>query len=833
MTQVTIQSLAKLQGVSADKLLKRLEEAGIKSKGKDDLLNEEEKLRLLAFLGGDKPRTKTVRKPLALKKKTTTEIKQTTRTGASRTVGIEVKKQQHRPVKSAVADTEKTDAIAKLETERIQRAQEAKINAQDESEKRQQEKERKEQEKAAAKLLEPATPQEDPITSPPSELVKPSEQADPKPSSEVDTDAKRTNKKRKGKTAADREAPKRAELHITNKRNLKARRKPMRKPSRISSTIAEAHAFAKPLAPVKREVEIPITISVGELAQAMSIKASEVIKTIMDAGSMVTINQLLDQDTAVLIVEEMGHAAKIKVDNDPEALLLVHEHDESELRPRPPVVTVMGHVDHGKTSLLDYIRKTKVASGESGGITQHIGAYKVQLDKGAICFLDTPGHKAFSAMRIRGANTTDVIVLVVAADDGVKPQTIEAISHARAAKVPIVVAINKIDRENANVDKVKQELLTYELVAEELGGDVLMNEVSAVTGQGVDKLLDSILLQAELLELKARYSGPARGQVVEARLDKGRGAIATVLVQEGILHKGDVILAGRESGRVRVLFDEQGKLVDHAEPSTPVEIQGFSGIPAAGDVLFVINDDRKAREVALHRQGKYKEIKLAKQQTNKFENMFSKMEEGETKTLNVLIKADVHGSLEALSDAIEKMSNNEVKVKVVHGMAGGINESDVHLAITASAMIIGFNVRADTGARKLIGKEEIVVHYHNVIYEAIDTVEAAIVGLLDPVIKENKVGLVEVRDVFKMKKIGAIAGCYVLEGMVKRDLPVHILRDEVVIFEGAISSLRRFKEDVREVKNGMECGISIKDYNDIKVGDQLEVYEIIETVQQR
>ena len=581
-----------------------------------------------------------------------------------------------------------------------------------------------------------------------------------------------------------------------------------------------------------REVLLPETISVADLAQAMSVKAAEVIKAMMSMGSMVTINQLLDRDIATLVVEEMGHRAKMLEDEDPEARLLAANDEAQEQKPRPPVVTVMGHVDHGKTSLLDTIRKSKVASGEAGGITQHIGAYKVKLEQGEICFLDTPGHEAFSAMRVRGAKATDLVILVVAADDGVKPQTIESISHARAAGVPLIVAINKVDREQADVEKVKQELASHEVVPEEWGGDVLMNEVSALTGDGVDALLESVLLQAEVLDLKTRHSGPARGRVVEARLDKGRGPVATVLVQQGVLQRGDIVLAGRETGRVRVLADDRGRTLQQAGPSTPVEIQGLAGVPVAGDDLLVVSDERQAREIALHRQGKYREVKLAKQQKAKQESAFNRMGEADAKPLNLLVKADVQGSVEALSDALEKMSVDDVRVKVVHGMVGGITESDVNLAVASGATIIGFNVRADATARKLLENEGIQVHYHNVIYDVLDVVKSLLSGMLSPVIKETPVGLVEVRDVFKAPKIGAIAGSYVVDGAIKRNLPVRVLRDNIVIFEGAIDSLRRFKDDVNEVKSGLECGIGIKNYNDVKVGDQIEVFETVETPQQ-
>ena len=656
-----------------------------------------------------------------------------------------------------------------------------------------------------------------------------SEEAKPAPK---DDRPKKSRKSRRGRLEEEgEEAPTREELHATKRRKNKNRRQPIRKPGQISSSTADQHAFEKPTAPVVHEVIIPETITVGELAQSMSIKAGEVIKAMMDMGSMVTINQILDQDTAVLLVEEMGHVPKVADADDPEALL-VDEDDDVEQQSRPPVVTVMGHVDHGKTSLLDYLRNAKVAAGEAGGITQHIGAYKIKVDDNEICFLDTPGHEAFSSMRARGAKATDLVILVVAADDGVKPQTVEAINHAKAAEVPMIVAINKIDREQADIDRVKQELANHEVIPEDWGGDVLMNEVSALTGQGIDALLESVLLQAEIADLKARHDGNASGIVIEARLDRGKGPVATVLVQQGLLNQGDIILAGKETGRVRVLSDDSGNKVKSAGPSTPVEIQGLAGVPVAGDDLVVVSDERKAREIAIGRQGKSKEVKMAQQQKAKLESMFNRMEEGDVQTLNVLVKADVQGSVEALRDSLEKLSVDEVNVNVIHGMVGGINESDVNLAMAANGVIIGFNVRADGSARKLIETEDITVFYHNVIYDVVDSIKASMTGMLSPISKEEHVGLVEVRDVFRAPKIGAIAGCYVSEGIVKRNLPVRVLRDNIVIFEGAIDSLRRFKDDVSEVKSGYECGIGIKDYNDIKIGDQIEVFEIVQSAKE-
>ncbi|MBL8521328.1 MAG: translation initiation factor IF-2 [Betaproteobacteria bacterium] len=587
--------------------------------------------------------------------------------------------------------------------------------------------------------------------------------------------------------------------------------------------------FQAPTEPIIREVLIPETITVGELAQKMAVKAAEVIKTMMKMGSMVTINQVLDQDTAMILVQEMGHTAQAAKADDPESYLAESaEHAEVDKVVRPPVVTIMGHVDHGKTSLLDSIRRAKVASGEAGGITQHIGAYHVTTPRGMITFLDTPGHEAFTAMRARGSQITDLVVLVVAADDGVMPQTKEAIAHAKSAKVPIIVAMNKIDKPEANFDRVKQELVAENVLPEEYGGDVMFRGVSAKTGQGIDELLDAILLQAEVLELKAVKDSPAKGVVIEARLDKGKGPVATILVQSGTLKKGDMVLAGSAFGRVRALTDENGKPVNDAGPSIPVEVQGLTEVPSAGDDVIVLNDERKAREIALFRQGKFRDVKLAKQQAAKLENAFEQMGEGAAKSLAVIIKADVQGSYEGLAHALGKLSTDEVKVNVVHTGVGAITESDVNLALASKAIVIGFNARADAAARKLLETTGVQVRYYNIIYEAVDDVKLALAGMLSPEIKENILGLVDIRNVFKISKVGAVAGCFVLEGMVKRGASVRLLRDNVVVFTGELDSLKRFKDDVREVKAGFECGLSLKNFDDIKVGDQLEVFETVE-----
>ncbi len=586
--------------------------------------------------------------------------------------------------------------------------------------------------------------------------------------------------------------------------------------------------FAKPTQPVVRDVQIPETITVGDLAQKLAVKASDLIKQLMKMGVMATINQVLDQETAVLVVEELGHVAKPVNENELEmALIAQAKGGQLEVQSRPPVVTIMGHVDHGKTSLLDYIRRTKVAAGEAGGITQHIGAYHVETPRGVVTFLDTPGHAAFTAMRARGAKATDVVVLVVAADDSVMPQTIEAIQHARAAGSPIVVAVTKVDKPSADRDKVRTDLSQYNVISEDWGGDVQFAYVSAKTGEGVDDLLEKILLQAEVLELQAPIEGPARGVVIEARLDKGRGPVATVLVQSGMLSKGDILLCGSQYGRVRQLLDETGKPVDSAGPSIPVAVLGLDGVPTAGDEATVVSDERKAREVALHRLNKLRDVKMAKQKT-RLEDMFSNLQEQGSLTVNVLVKTDVHGSSEALSDALTKLSTAEVSVKVIASGVGGITESDVNLAAASSAIIFGFNVRADATARKLSEQLGVDIRYHSIIYDIIDEVKAAMSGMLSPERKQNIVGLAQVRDVFKHPKFGSIAGCMVTEGLVKRSNPIRVLRDNVVIFEGELDSLRRFKDDVAEVRAGMECGIGVKNYNDVRVGDQIEVFEIIE-----
>ena len=595
------------------------------------------------------------------------------------------------------------------------------------------------------------------------------------------------------------------------------------------SAPAAGESFVLPTEAIVHEVSVPETITVSELAQKMSIKAAEIIKVLMKMGSMVTINQVLDQETAMIVVEEMGHIAKPAKLDDPDAYLIDDEiHADVPLEARAPVVTVMGHVDHGKTSLLDYIRRSRVASGEAGGITQHIGAYHVDTPRGMITFLDTPGHEAFTAMRARGAKATDIVVLVVAADDGVMPQTKEAIAHARAGNVPLVVALTKVDKPDANIERVKQELVAEGVVSEDWGGDSMFVEVSSKSGQGIDQLLEGVLLQAEVLELKAPRASNAKGLVIEARLDKGKGPVATVLIQSGTMKRGDAVLVGSVFGRVRAMLDENGKTISEAGPSIPVEIQGLSEVPVAGEELMVLNDEKRAREIALFRQGKYRGVKLAQQQAAKLENMFEQMAEGEVRTLSLIIKADVQGSGEAIAQSLQKLSTNEVKVNLIHSGVGAISESDINLALASKAIVIGFNTRADAAARKLAESAGVDIRYYNIIYAMVDEIKAALSGMLAPEKRESIMGLVEVRQVFTVSKVGTIAGCYVLEGMIKRAARVRVLRNNVVIHDGELDSLKRFKDDVKEVKNNFECGLSLKGYNDLEVGDKLEAYEIVE-----
>ncbi|TMH28921.1 MAG: translation initiation factor IF-2 [Betaproteobacteria bacterium] len=833
MAQTSVAQFASELKVPPSVLLEQLRAAGVDKRVPEDSLTDGDKSRLLEYLRKTHGSVEAKNK-ITLTRKQTSEIRKTDASGKYRTVQVEVRKKRvfvkrdPAEVTAAAVAAEAppppppavdTKEIEIREEEARRQQQLAEIQAAELREK--QERERKEAEQKAAEAAAAAAAVSAPASAPTTLHA-------PKPAA----DAKVEKKPKKAKPT-------------TVLRDDSARRRTIKTRGDVGGGVAGWHArggtrhrpagaaetstFAAPTEPVVREIAVPETITVGELAHRMSVKAAEVIKALMKLGTMATINQALDQESAMIVVEEMGHKAKAAKLDDPEAFLAeTAEPVGADLQPRPPVVTVMGHVDHGKTSLLDYIRRTKVAAGEAGGITQHIGAYHVETPRGVITFLDTPGHEAFTAMRARGAKVTDIVVLVVAADDGVMPQTIEAINHAKAAKVPLVVALNKIDKHESNPQKVKQELLTHGVVPEEFGGDSPVVAVSAKTGQGIDELLEQLLLQAEVLELKAPVEAPAKGVVIEARLDKGRGPVATVLVQAGTLNRGDIVLTGAVFGRVRAMLDENARPVPSAGPSIPVEIQGLSEVPNAGEDMMVLTDERKAREIALFRHGKFRDVKLAKQQAAKLENVFEQMGEGEKKVLNLLIKADVQGSQEALIHALTRLGSEEVKVTVVHAGVGGITESDVNLAMASRAVIIGFNTRADAAARKLAESAGIQVRYYNIIYEAVDEIKAALSGMLAPERKESVIGLVEVRQVFRISKIGTVAGCYVLEGVVKRGAQVRVLRDNVVVHTGEIDSLKRFKDDVREVKAGFECGMSLKSFSDIKEKDQFEVFEVLE-----
>ena len=829
MAQTSVAQFAGELKVPPAQLLEQLRAAGVHKRVAEDVLSEQDKTKLLDYLRRSHGSAEPKNKITLMRKQTSEIIKKSDSSGKARTIQVEVKKKR---------------TFVKRESEHGpapegQQAQPAAAIDAREVELREEER-RRQEELAARQAAELAEKQERER-----KLARETEQKPVEAKTQAPAAGDTTLHKPKVAPGAEKKGAKKAkEIKVwqdegVKRRTIKTRgdvqgasgwHNPKGGRHRAAVAVAEsATQFTAPTETLVREVMVPETITVGDLAHKMSVKAAEVIKALMKMGNMVTINQVLDQDTAMIVVTEMGHTAKAAKLDDPESLLAdVPEHHEAELKPRAPVVTVMGHVDHGKTSLLDYIRRTKVASGEAGGITQHIGAYHVQTPRGMVTFLDTPGHEAFTAMRARGAKVTDIVILVVAADDGVMPQTIEAIHHAKAAGVPIVVAINKIDKHEADPDKVKQELVAQSVVPEEYGGDSPFVPVSAKTGKGIDDLLEQLLLQADVLELKAPVDAPAKGIVIEARLDKGRGPVATVLVQSGTLRRGDVILAGSCFGRVRAMLDESGGAVPEAGPSIPVEIQGLSDVPGAGEDVMALADERKAREIALFRQGKFRDVKLAKKQAAKLENLFENMGEGAVRVLPLLIKADVQGSQEALIHALSGLSTNEVKVNVVHAAVGGITESDVNLALASKAVIVGFNTRADAAARKAAEASGVDVRYYNIIYEAVDEVKAALSGMLAPEKKENILGLVDVRQVFKISKVGAVAGCYVLEGLVRRNASVRVLRDNVVIHTGDIDSLKRFKEDVREEKSGFECGMSLKNFNDLKVGDQFEIYEVQE-----
>lgn len=798
MAKTSIKELATLVRTTPERLLEQLKEAGVDVGSVDDGVTADEKRALLLHLKNNRAKAESAsgQKKITLKRKSTSTIKQ-----GNKKVDVVVRRKRtftQRPV------LEETPEV-------VEPAPEPEVPAE----------------------VQPVATEEPVVEAlDPEAAVTEAVEAAPKPEKKKQppktTTTEQSDAPKRDSRTHRHERREREELHIRDKSGAAKRRKKIKNKDHGRATETYKHSFEKPTAPVVHEVSVPESITVADLAQKMSVKAAEVIKTMMGMGAMVTINQLLDQDTAILLVEEMGHVPKPLNENAIEEVLLTEDDASGELMKRAPVVTIMGHVDHGKTSLLDYIRRTKVTSSEAGGITQHIGAYHVDTDKGMISFLDTPGHAAFTAMRARGAKCTDIVVLVVAADDGVMPQTIEAIQHARAAKVPIIVAVNKIDKPEADPDRIKTELSHHDIIPEDWGGDVMFQNISAKTGEGVDDLLDRILLQSDVLELQARATGPAKGVVIESRLDKGRGPVASILVLAGQLHKGDVILAGREFGRVRAMIGDDGQLHDSAGPSMPVEILGLSGTPTAGDEVIAVPDERRAREIAQFRQGKYREIRLAKQHSARLENLFGQMEAGEQKTLNIVLKGDVQGSVEAISDALLKLATDEVKVNLVSAAVGGIAESDVNLAIASNAIMIGFNVRAEVSAKKMIEQEGIDLHYYSIIYQLIDEVKQALSGLLAPTVEENILGIADVREVFRSSKIGAIAGCMIVEGVVKRNAPIRVLRDNVVIYEGELESLRRFKDDAAEVRSGMECGIGVKNYNDVKAGDQIECYERVE-----
>lgn len=843
-TGVPVAQLAASIGVTVERLMSQFKDAGVKITDVKDLVSEEEKQKLLRYLQQHHGAKKENADKIVLRRAKTSEIKVSGSQGAGKTISVQVRKKRTY-IKRPVVDEEQTKAkIAEQEAqaaEPIQPIDETIVPA------AAQYVEQVVEEVTPEVVAQPEAPTAASAAQSTQEKAKEKAKEKPKtvdvkrkPESREDESESDRNKKKKKSRGGIREDDNRkydsflgkgGDLSLVLSEDALEQRRGRKGGRSRKMQHMQVQAFTKPTAPMVHEVSIPETITVADLAQRMSIKAAEVIKVMMKMGAMATINQVIDQETATLVVEEMGHKAKLTSAYALEEALAkdVQSEVQGEEKPRAPIVTIMGHVDHGKTSLLDYIRRTKVTAMEAGGITQHIGAYHVETEKGVITFLDTPGHAAFTAMRARGAKLTDIVILVVAADDGVMPQTVEAINHSQAAGVPIIVAVNKMDKPEADPDRVKSELAKHNLIPEEWGGDAMFVPISAKTGQGVDGLLDSILVQAEVLNLKAIVDCPARGVVIESRLDKGRGAVASVLVQQGTLHKGDLVLMGFEYGRVRAMFDENGKQVESAGPSIPVELLGLSGAPNAGDEFTVVSDERRAREVAMFRQGKFREIKLARQNASKLENILQRMGDDQTEqTLNIVLKADVQGSTEALTQALSEVQAPKIKVKIIASGVGGINESDVNLAVASGAIIIGFNVRANAEARKLIENEGVDVHYHSIIYDVVNEVKRAISGFMAPEIQEKIVGLAQVRDVFRSSKIGAIAGCMVLEGVVRRNNPIRVLRDNVVIYEGHLESLRRFKDDVSEVRAGTECGIGVKNYNDVKAGDQIEVFEKIE-----
>ena len=862
MIEVTVKQFAETVGIPVERLQEQLTEAGIATKGPEDPITDHEKTQLLGYLRRSRGEAAEPQR-ITLKRKTTSEIRLAGTQGRGKTVTVEVRKKRtyikrstageeiHGEASEAVAAELETTGVIEGEMPQVEThpqieaapAQAAEEIARPVEESPRLLEESAQRAEASVRPAEAPQRRAEPASRPaeaprqghaePARAAAPSrrpqdQQRAPAPAApgapRSDAPAKRgdTRKKERPSPQGDR--------RDRNERGQDGARRSKRKGARVDTSPAR-HQFEKPVLPVVRDVLIPETITVGELAQRMAVKAPEVIKTLMGMGVMATINQVIDQETASLLVDEMGHVPKMLKESALEEALVSEgeaQDSQAEVMHRAPVVTVMGHVDHGKTTLLDYIRRAKVADREAGGITQHIGAYHVSTPRGMITFLDTPGHAAFTSMRARGAKLTDIVILVVAADDGVMPQTIEAIQHAKAAKVPVVVAINKVDKSGADLERIKNELVQQGVVPDDWGGDTMFVPVSAKMGTNVDALLEAVLLQAEVMELTSVVKGRGVGVVIESSLEKGRGPVATVLVQRGTLERGDILLCGQEWGRVRAMFDEVGKPITQAGPSIPVQILGLSGTPNAGDDFMVVTDERKAREIALYRQGKFRDVRLAKQVSTKLEDVFNRMEEGNLQQVNLIVKADVQGSVEALSDALLALSNEEVKVNVVARGLGGITESDVNLAVASSAIIVAFNVRADAAARRLISETGTDVRYYSIIYQALDEVKNAITGLMAPKVREEVVGMAQVRDVFRSSTMGAVAGCLVMEGSVRRNCPIRVLRNNVVVFEGELESLRRFKDDVSEVRAGTECGIAVRNYNDVQPGDQIEVYQRIE-----
>jgi translation initiation factor IF-2 len=829
MADVTVAQFAEVLKVPVDRLLQQLDQAGIKVESAEDMISEDAKHELLTHLrrshGHDDLRSDASPRKITLRRKSQSELKLASVQGRARTVNVEVRSKRTYVKREVLEDQARHQ---QEELDRLRESEEQAKAALERAERERLEKERLEKERAEEESRRRSDEENRKRTA--EEEARRAAEVQAREAAERERKAAAAKPKAKGEVVDDKPTRYgRQELHIVGDVSSRHKKKKSRDGRRRSMgpDTDTKHGFEMPTARVVREVAVSEAMTVAELAQKMAVKATEVIKVMMNMGVMATINQTIEQDTAMLVVEEMGHTPVLRKENVIEEDLQGEVDSTLEVLPRPPVVTVMGHVDHGKTSLLDYIRRTKVAAGEAGGITQHIGAYHVETSKGMVTFLDTPGHAAFTSMRARGAQVTDIVILVVGADDGVMPQTVEAIQHAQAAKVPIVVALNKMDKPEADAEKVKQELTKYGVIPEEWGGENIFVPVSARTGQGVDQLIDSVLLQAEVLELKAPVTGLAAGYVIESSLEKGRGAVATVLVLRGTLKLGDPILIGQEFGRVRALFDEAGKPIEEAGPSIPVVVLGLSGAPNAGDELLVVESERKAREVAMHRQAKSRDVKLAQRATN-MQDVFSTMGENKASLVQLLVKADVQGSVEALRDALNGLSTGEVAVNIVSSGVGGLTESDITLAAASKARIIAFNVRGDSAARTAIKDHGVDVRYYSIIYEAIDDIRAVLTGMLSPEVKEQIVGLAEVRSVFRSSKFGTVAGCMVIDGYVRRNFPIRVLRDNVVIFEGALESLKRFKDDVNEVRAGTECGIGVKNYNDVQERDQIECYSRVE-----